>query len=494
MGDPVAEPRPAATLVIVRDGAAGLEVLLTVRPAHLRFMAGAAVFPGGAVSPADLDPRWDRVSALSPDSARESLGLEDERVAMGAYICAFRESFEEVGFILGTGVNHLDRNDAEHPELWLERCLSSNARLATDELAPAGRWVTPAGAPVRFDAWFFLAIAPPGWVPVPDDREVEKCLWLTPGAALDQLAEGELAMAPPTIEMLQRLARYETAADARGRLQDDRLTGAGNVLSVRLSPLIHVVLAPNPSLMTGPGTNSYVVGSGPTLVIDPAIDNEEYLEAVGEAAGDVSQILITHRHGDHVGGAKELARRTGAPVRAYGDQDAGGTRVVPLGDGETVEAGGAKLVALHTPGHASDHLCFLLESGPGLFSGDNILGEGTSVIAPPDGDMGAFLDSLYRLAGLGVDRIYPGHFRPLDNGRAVLDGLIRHRAERGKAILEAVGREARTVAEIVERVYSDTPSALHPVAELSVLAHLEMFEREGRVHVEDGRWRRTGDG
>jgi glyoxylase-like metal-dependent hydrolase (beta-lactamase superfamily II)/8-oxo-dGTP pyrophosphatase MutT (NUDIX family) len=487
-------PRPAATLVIVRDGPTGLEVLLTIRPRHLRFMAGAAVFPGGAVAPADLDERWDRVSVLSARDARSALDIDDERVALAVYVCALRESFEEVGFDLGLS-DSPTRREADRPDLWLDWFLDSGTSLPTERLAPAGRWITPAGAPVRFDAWFFLAQAPAGWEPVPDPSEVERCLWITPAAALDQLGRGELAMAPPTIEMVQRLAGYDNADDALRRLQEDRLTGAGRVISVRLSPVVHIVLAPNPSLMTGPGTNSYVVGTGPTFVIDPGVDDEEYLDELAKVAGDVSQILITHRHPDHVGGALALSQRTGAPVRAFGREPAGSAEVVPLSDDEVVGSGGVELRALHTPGHASDHLCFFLPGTPNcLFSGDNILGEGTSVIAPPDGDMGAFLRSLDRIADLDAERIYPGHFRPLDGGRAVIEQLISHRAERGEAILGSLTSGPRTLAEIVEEVYVDTPPALHPVAEMSVLAHLEMFRASDLVEVADGRWRRAGAG
>ena len=489
----MSDPRPAATLVIVRDGAGKPEVLLTIRPRHLRFMGGAAVFPGGGVAPSDLDPRWEQASSLSGEEAGGLLG-EDPRVALGAYVCALRESFEEVGFIAGDRIEEIDRHASHEPHLWLEACIDAKAVLATDRLVPAGRWVTPMGSPIRFDTWFFIASVETGWEPVPDPNEVEECLWLTPADALERLAEGELAMAPPTIEMLQRLATHDSTAAAIESLNREGVNSTSNVLSVRLSPLVHVVLAPNSGVMTGPGTNTYIVGTGPKIVIDPAVDDAEYLDEVLAAAGDVDSILVTHRHEDHVGGVEELARRTGAPVRAFGSEPAGGVTVVPVRDDEILEVEGARLRALHTPGHASDHLCLYLEGAASLFAGDNILGEGTSVIAPPDGNMGAFMASLERLAELDIHRIFPGHFRPLDGGREIVMDLLEHRRARGAAILAAISDAPRTVEEVVEVAYADTPAHLHPIALYSALAHLESFEEEKRATRADGRWSATNDG
>jgi glyoxylase-like metal-dependent hydrolase (beta-lactamase superfamily II)/8-oxo-dGTP pyrophosphatase MutT (NUDIX family) len=493
-GGGTGDPRPASTLVIVRDGPHGLEVLLTIRPRSMRFMGGAAVFPGGAVSSPDRDPRWEQVSTLSGTDAAALLGEEDARVALGAFVCALRESFEEVGFIIGSGTEGLARGSSLEPEAWLAACLEEGVRLATDRLVPAGRWVTPLGAPVRFDARFFIVATDHAWEPVPDPAEVESCLWVTPAEALARLAAGSLMMAPPTIEMLQRLAAHTTTDGALDALNRDGVLGAGNVISVRLSPMVHVVLAPNPGVMTGPGTNTYIVGTGPTMIIDPAVDDPTYLDAVTEAAGEVAAILVTHRHGDHVGGAAALSQRTGAPVRAFGVDTIGGVTGLPIEDEEVIEFGGARLIALHTPGHASDHLCFLLDGAASLFSGDNVLGEGTSVIAPPDGHMGDFLGSLERLSKLPLDRIYPGHFRPLDGGSHVLEGLLLHRKARGEAIAAAIKEGPRAIEEIVEVAYADTPSHLHPVAQLSALAHLEMLQERGHAVVTDGRWTWTGHG
>lgn len=494
--EPQSDPRPAATVVLMRDADHGMEVLLTLRPKALRFMGGASVFPGGAVAGADLDPRWQEASRLAADDAALALDVEDPAVALGFYVAALREAFEEVGFLGESGrLSALDQDDADDAGRFLERCLDGGVTLATDELVPAGRWVTPLGSPIRFDTRFFLTVVPEGWEPHPDPAEVEGCDWVTPSEALAGLASGERLMAPPTIEMLQRLDRYASTLEALAAFGERGLRGAGGVLSLRVSPLVHVVLAPNAGTMTGPGTNTYIVGSGPYLVIDPAVDDETYLEAIHEATdGDITEILVTHRHADHVGGASVLAGQTRAPVRAFGSDPAGSAPVSPVADGAALSVPGVSLRAMHTPGHASDHLCFYMEGAASLFAGDCILGEGTAVIAPPDGDMRAYMSSLRRLRSLHIDRIYPGHWKPLDGGAAVIDGYIAHREARAAKILGAVGEDATSLDSIIAGAYDDTPEHLHPIARYSATAHLHLLEEEGLVERVDERWRRSHRG
>lgn len=474
--------RPASTLVLLRQGSDGLELLLTTRPKHLRFMGGATVFPGGALAAADRDPRWRGLSTLDGEDAAGLLDLDDPAEALGYFVCALRETFEEVGLLLADGVpGEIERDAADDAERFLERCASAGVRLRADLLRPVGSWVTPLGAPVRFDTRFFVAQAPFEWEPAPDPREVDRCWWTIAAEALDELAEGRLMMAPPTIEMLQKLAGHSTIEEIEASLATDPVGSSGDLISVRLSPLVHVVLAPNPGVLTGPGTNTYIVGSGPTCVIDPAVDNPRYLDEVVARAGEVTSILVTHRHSDHVGGVAALAQRFDCPVRAHGDQPAGGVTVRPVEDGEAIPIGDNTLRALYTPGHASDHLCFHLEEAASLFAGDNILGEGTAVIAPPDGNMAAYLMSLRRLRDLHIDRIFPGHFRPLDGGRAVIEGYLAHREQRRQAVLAAIAAGGSTPEEIVSVVYADTPEHLHPVALLQVKSMLELLEEEGVI-------------
>lgn len=245
------------------------------------------------------------------------------------------------------------------------------------------------------------------------------------------------------------------------------------------------VLAPNPGSFTLEGTNTWILGSGPSVVIDPGPDDAGHILAVADEAEPVAAILLTHRHPDHAPGARRLADATGATVHAYRPEE-GGRRLSP---GEIVEAGRVRVRAIHTPGHTPDHMCYLAEPDGLLFTGDTVLGRGTSVIDPPDGDMGAYMRSLETLRELEPAVIYPGHGPVVFTPKGKLDHYLRHRAKREERILEAVARGRNTPAEIVPEVYAgEAPEAMYPVAARSVLAHLLKLEREGAV-VRTGRHR-----
>ena len=245
------------------------------------------------------------------------------------------------------------------------------------------------------------------------------------------------------------------------------------------------VLAPNPSLMTGPGTNTYVIAGaiGPCAVIDPGSDAPGHLDAIVRAAGSrgIGHILSTHAHPDHAGGAAPLRALTGAPVLAWsreGVPDADRTLV----DDERVVIGDRTLRALYTPGHRFDHLCFLLEDSGALFAGDLVAGVGTVVIAPPEGDMRDYLASLNRLLTLqDLQMILPAHGPSITDGPALLRSYLAHRLEREQQVLGGLRNGPTTVATLVVQIYADVDPALHPAAARSVLAHLLKLEREGRV-------------
>ena len=263
-----------------------------------------------------------------------------------------------------------------------------------------------------------------------------------------------------------------------------------------LSPMVRRIVCENPGMMTGPGTNTYLVGIDEIAVIDPGPADDAHLDAIAGCGGDrIRWILLTHTHEDHSPGAFGLKKRTGAEVLAFAPgQGRGKVRLDgTLGDGAVIEATEFHLTALHTPGHASNHLCYLLNEERTLFTGDHIMQGSTVVIPPPDGDMAAYLASLERLKTIRprLRSIAPGHGHVITDPLAVIDDYIAHRREREAQVLAAVrARGSATVAEVVEDVYADVADELHPVAARTVWAHLRKLADEGGVKGDqfDGEW------
>jgi glyoxylase-like metal-dependent hydrolase (beta-lactamase superfamily II)/8-oxo-dGTP pyrophosphatase MutT (NUDIX family) len=503
----VAVPRDAATVVVARpkpDG--GYDVLMTRRPETMAFMGGTYVFPGGALDEADQADEMARVSNLQRDEARRRLGeeIEPER-ALGLFCCGLRELYEEAGLLVAmSGERPVDpakvRNvyAAHHaevghdPSTFAAFLTEEGLVLSTDLLVPHGRLITPEQAPIRFDARFFVAPMPEGQAVVPHPTEVHEWLWVSPTEALERARDKTLDVPIPTMAVLQGLSEipgYEQLLQGR---HERRVVEAEE-----LSALITVVRSPNPGLMTGGGTNTYVVGNGEVAVIDPAVPDPVYIERIAREAGNrgrVKVVLITHSHFDHIGGVVPLVEQMpGTEVAAFGKfgEPPFVTRV--LADGERVELGGATLRALHTPGHASDHICFLLEEDGSLFAGDVVAGFGTVVISPPDGSLRDYMSTLERLRSLEIGKIYAGHGPVVEDGIAKLTEYIEHRRDRERQVVEAMQAGDTDVGAMVKRIYVDVPEALHPMAERSVLAHLEMLEADGRAErVGEKNWALTG--
>lgn len=251
----------------------------------------------------------------------------------------------------------------------------------------------------------------------------------------------------------------------------------------RHSALVRSVLAPIASPMTAGGTNTYLVGAGDLIVIDPGPEDAAHTDAIIAAAAGarIAHILLTHRHIDHAPGAAALVVCTGAPVARY----------PAIQERDAWQAGGATLEAIYTPGHASDHVAFLLREERALFAGDLVMAGSSIMIAPPDGDVVVYLESLMRVRALGLARIYPGHGDVIEAPADVLDAAIRHRREREEQIIDVLRRGPARIADLVSRIYIDVPISKHPMAARSVHAHLLKLFAEGRVRGGDveAEWR-----
>lgn len=264
------------------------------------------------------------------------------------------------------------------------------------------------------------------------------------------------------------------------------------------------LLAPNPSPMTGPGTNGYIIGEGNVAVIDPGPDDDRHLAAWLDAlAGEeVSHILVTHAHLDHSALARRLSQAVGAPVVGFGRWDAGRSptmeRLAALGeaaggegvdrsfdpqsrvtDGEVIAGSDWMLEVMHIPGHFAGHLAFVF--GDVVLTGDHVLGWTSTIISPPDGDLRAFMASCDRLMALGARALLPGHGDLIEDPRSRIDWLVRHRLQREREILDLLSGGDLEIGEMVPRLYVDTPSELWPAAARNVLAHLVALVEDGRV-------------
>ena len=257
---------------------------------------------------------------------------------------------------------------------------------------------------------------------------------------------------------------------------------------VRISPLVRRVLAPNPGIYTGPGTNTYLIGGEQLAVIDPGPVDEGHLDTVaGAGAGRIRWIFATHTHPDHAPGAAGLAERTGAEVLGYDARD-DFSPDTEIGDGWQLVTEEFHLRAVHTPGHASNHLCFLLESERALFSGDHIMSGSTVVIRPPDGDMAAYMEALARLETLRppVLSIVPGHGDVIGDPPAKVREYVAHRRAREEAIYSALDGAGRaSVEELVAIVYTYVDDEHRAIARYSLWAHLRKMASEGRVTAPD---------
>jgi glyoxylase-like metal-dependent hydrolase (beta-lactamase superfamily II) len=265
---------------------------------------------------------------------------------------------------------------------------------------------------------------------------------------------------------------------------------------VSLMPGVRRIVAGNPGLMTGPGTNTYLLGEREVAVLDPGPDDARHLDAILAAADSVIRwIIVTHTHPDHSPLVRTLAQRTGARVIGLpppndGRQDETFAPQHLPADGERLSVGECRLIAIHTPGHASNCVCYLLERERLLFTGDHVLEGVSPVILPPDGDMSAYLHSLDKLQSHDFEYIAPGHGDVMGRGKEILASLRAHRLAREEKVLRTLRQlGAATLDELTPVVYDDVAALRHRWARLTLEAHLIKLARECRASERDGVWR-----
>ena len=548
--EPVAT-RPAATVLLLRDTPdnGGLEVLMTRRSGTASFAPGAYVFPGGGIDALDASPETHAAADRRP--AQGDLHLTQA-------IAAIRESFEELGVLLarhtggprkGLMADAHDIAAIDRHQPFAAQCTARGLRLAADSVYLLAHWTGDRDLPRRFEVPFLVARMPEGQEPVADETEQFEPVWVRPADALARHEAGQFFMIYPTIRTLQRLAKFvstQAVLDAvaheqplwvscpragllggtEARYMEDEMPFGelalvcpdGQIVhpldwqTERAVPLLRNVqrlTAPNPGVMTGPGTNSYLVGDPATgfIAIDPGPADAEHLDKLWRAAGgDIRMIVCTHSHPDHSPGAAPLqalcvqAGRAAPPI--LGLPSAPTARAASaftpdraLQNNELLALMGKApegkithtLQVIHTPGHAANHVCLLLQEDGLLFSGDHILNGSTTVIDPPDGNMADYLDSLDRLDALcaehSVEFILPAHGHvlggPINGARSAIAKLKAHRLAREAKVLAAMqALPDGSMEDWVQHAYDDVPPRMWPVAQRSLLAHVERIRSQ----------------
>ncbi len=509
---------------------------MTRRSMSASFAPGAYVFPGGGIDAAD---------AHAHGMAQRRPKQSDLHLTQA--IAAIRESFEELGVLFA---RHADGRWADHSDIaaidrqgpFAAQCEARGLTLAADQVFILAHWITDRDLPRRFDVPFLVACMPEGQIPVADESEQFEPVWVRPVDALTRHAAGDFFMVYPTIRTLERLKAFTivdavlqacavndeplwTSCPRAGWLAGNEarymeheapfgelalVTPDGQIhhhldwktdQSVPLLKNVQRLTAPNPGVMTGPGTNSYLVGDPNTgyIAIDPGPADNEHLQRLWRAAGgQIKAIVCTHSHPDHSPGAAPLqalcthkppilglASKPTARINSRFTPDrelADGEKLVLQGtgvDGEITHT----LRVVHTPGHAANHLCLVLEEDGLLFSGDHVLNGSTTVIDPPDGHMGDYLDSLDKLAAAciagGIEFILPAHGHVLGFAHQAITHLKAHRMKREAKIAAAMQAiPLGSLQEWVEKAYDDVPPRLWPVAARSLQAHVDHIREQ----------------
>jgi len=493
---PSAAIKDAAAIILLRQDTdpANPEIFWVKRSDKLVFLGGFHAFPGGQIDASDAEVNVR--NAPNPETAAMISG-------------AARELFEELGVLVVHGGEALTKgqrvsllDDLESGRMsWPDLLDHYELHLDALDFTYAGRWVTPPFNARRFDTWFFLVNCPPRQEPVVIDGELAGGEWITAELAYDRWLSDQVVAVPPTLHALRTLAAGVTPNLVERFLSIPHAHG---------EPARRITFRPNyicfpvrtPTRPPATHTCCYLVhNSKEMLIFDPGSPYEDEQQALAECVDEmisegrrVREIILTHLHPDHVGGVNALKAHLGGdvPVAAHAETASTLSEVQVdrlIEDNDLITLGGEpqiNLRVLHTPGHARGHLCFHDEKRGVLLTGDNIVGLGSVLIDPPQGNMRTYLDSLERmrsLPNLGV--LLGGHGPAIAAPYKKIDEYISHRLERERNILEAFRSGATSPKEIVAKVYTDVSPKAHAMAERAVLAHLEKLRDEGLLGIDE---------
>ncbi len=508
-------PRASASVVPWRRLGGRLEVYWVQRSPKLRFMGGWHAFPGGGLAKEDpfleISGHPIGITETPPAAGMPKPVPVDlpENEIPGIIACALRELFEECGILpLAVGRESLPSQevlDAARRELLeettpFEKLLEAlKARPDARRLTYAGRWITPPLAPLRFDNRFFLlewpedeALQPTIW-----PGELSYGEWIEPKEALAAWERGDALTSPPIAHIL-RVLEEDGPEQGLPRLVAPVEANLGPFRKVEFRPGVILIPLRTPTLPPATHTNTFLLGLGEAVLVDPGSPVPGEIEALKRCLRDareihgleVKEIWLTHHHPDHVGGVEEIRRDLRLPVCAH---RATAERLAPAGigidrfleDGQRVVLGGQRPFPVqihHTPGHARGHLSFYDETYGSLIAGDLVAGIGTIVIDPPEGDMTEYLDSLQKMIDLAPHTLFPAHGPPKRDAKGSLRKLLEHRRAREAKVLAAWETGLRDPLAMVPSVYGEEISPeIHPVAARQILAHLDRLRQLGRI-------------
>jgi endoribonuclease LACTB2 len=481
----------AASVILTRRG--GSSAYFIGRSPQLRFLGGFHAFPGGKVHPDD---------ACLADPTR---GLTVRHVA------AIRELFEETGVLLAHRADGpLLSSPApkewrlavlEEHQTFAELLQERGLHLEASDLLPVGSLVTPAFTATRFDTTFYVAELPNGQEPEILPGELTSGAWLSADDALTAWERGEWLLSPPTVSLIQSI-RTQPVSELPERFRPTlELIARQPVPPIWFSPAVRMIPLFCDGLPPTTHTNVYCIGNGPAYLLDPGPADpaeQQILFDILDSGPRLSAVVLTHHHRDHVGAAMVCAERYGVPILAHADAAhalKGKVRVDRfLNEGDRLDLGISPrgepwhLEALLTTGHAPGHLAFYEATYQLLFVGDMISTVSSVIVAPPEGDLVAYLASLYGLREYPARLLLPAHGSPSARPTAVIDEALAHRAKREGQILAALAEGPRELAELAETLYRGLSGRLMELARLQLLAGLEKLRGEQRVEEREGKW------